>query len=124
MGMYTEFVCAFELRKDTPPLFIDTIEYMTGQSDSIMEISDHKLFECDRWKFMLKSDSYYFDGDTHSTIRKDQFGTWIVTIRCNLKNYDNEIDRFIYWVKPYMESKGFIGYKRYEEDKSPTLIYI
>jgi hypothetical protein len=124
MGMYTELVCAFELKENTPNQIINTLEYMTGQLDEIENIPSHELFKCERWRFMLQSDSYYFDGDTHSTIRKDLFGSWYVTIRCNLKNYDNEIEKFIDWIKPYSCSTGFIGYKRCEKAEEPDLIFI
>jgi hypothetical protein len=41
-----------------------------------------------------------------------------------LKNYNNEIDKFIDWLKPYLKNeKGtIIGWKWYEEDMSPTVI--
>lgn len=47
-----------------------------------------------------------------------------VNIRANLKNYDNEIDKFLHWLAPYIDTEGFIGYTRYEEYDDPTLIYI
>ncbi|RUS01125.1 hypothetical protein EFW58_01156 [Bacillus velezensis] len=50
-----------------------------------------------------------------------------MTIRCNLKNYDNEIENFIEWISPFIYKKDgnyFIGYKRYEEDKEPELIFV
>ncbi len=77
---------------------------------------------------MLQSDSYYFDGKTHSEIVNDTLvGGHYVTIRCNLKNYDNEIENFIEWISPFIYKKDenyFIGYKRYEEDKEPELIFV
>ncbi|MDO7204281.1 hypothetical protein Q5M85_09125 [Paraclostridium bifermentans] len=43
-----------------------------------------------------------------------------------MKNYDNEIDKFIDWIKPYVEGSWykFLGYKRNEENKEPKLIYL
>lgn len=124
MGMYTELVCAFELEENTPVQVVKTLEYMTGQLDEFNDIPDHDLFKSARWEYMLRCDSYYFAGDTHSTIRKDQFGSWYVTIRCNLKNYDNEIENFISWISLYTRDEGFIGYKWYEEARQPELIFI
>lgn len=88
MGMYTELVCAFELIKETPSHIIETLEFMSGQRDEHPdEPPDHKLFSGgSRWKWMLQSDSYYFDGKTHSEIVNDTLvGGRYVTIRCNLK---------------------------------------
>lgn len=132
MGMYTELVCAFELENDTPIEVINTIRYMTGQLDKIEKTPNHELFDTDRWSFMLRSDSYYFEGDTHSAIRLDDLykgnqshlNSYYVTIRCNLKNYNGEIEKFINWIKLYSTTKGFIGYKRYKEYEEPTLIFI
>ncbi|ARC67896.1 hypothetical protein P5637_07065 [Bacillus paralicheniformis] len=130
MGMYTELVCAFELLEETPSHIIETLEFMSGQRDEQPdELPDHKLFsEGSRWKWMLQSDSYYFDGKTHSEIVNDTLvGGCYVTIRCNLKNYDNEIENFIEWISPFIYKKDenyFIGYKRYEEDNEPELIFV
>lgn len=131
MGMYTELVCAFELKDDTPENVIKVLGAMcNGDTDLLDEndIPNHELFETQRWRFMLRSDSYYFDGDTNSTLRKDDIAGWIATIRCNLKNYKNEIEKFIDWIEKYIlyagEGEYFIGYSRYEEDKQPKLIYV
>ncbi|AWQ17081.1 MULTISPECIES: hypothetical protein [Bacillus] len=130
MGMYTELVCAFELIEETPSHIIETLEFMSGQRDEQPdELPDDKLFSGgSRWKWMLQSDSCYFDGKTHSEIVYDTLvGGCYVTIRCNLKNYDNEIENFIEWISPFIYKKDenyFIGYKRYEEDKEPELIFV
>ena len=70
-------------------------------------------------------DSYYFDGTTNSKIVFDDISKcYKVNIRANLKNYDDEIEKFLIWLAPYMDTLGFIGYTRYEEYDDPTLIYI
>lgn len=130
MGMYTELVCAFELKKDTPEKVIETLKYMLDYSDEDIKTPDHELFKTHRWEFMLRSDSYYFTGTTDSSMRKDDIAdSYIVNVRCNLKNYDDEIEKFLDWIKPYiskdyMEEREFIGYSRYEEAERPTLIYV
>lgn len=128
MGMYTELVCALELRENTPSEILDVIRYMLDETDELERTPDHKLFKTSRWEFMLRSDSYYFDGTSHSFLKQDNLTPdrpmYFLNIRCNLKNYDNEIDKFIDWISLYAETTGFIGYKRYEEDEEPTLIYI
>ncbi|WP_345806609.1 hypothetical protein [Bacillus pumilus] len=128
--MYTELVCAFELIEKTPSNIIETLEFMCGQRDVHPDdLPDHELLSDDtRWEWMLQSDSYYFDGKTYSKIEKDNIvGNCYVSIRCNLKNYGDEIEKFINWVSPYIRKdyeQYFIGYKRYEEDKEPTLIFV
>jgi len=131
--MYTELVCAFELKRDTPESVITILTYMCeGKGKELREfmtLPNHELFKTARWEYMLNSDSYYFDGRTNSIIRYDDISrSYFVTIRCNLKNYDSEIQKFIDWIKPYIYGAGrrdkFIGYYRCEENRDPTLIYI
>jgi hypothetical protein len=130
MGMYTELVFACELKKCTPKKIISVLEYMTGKNkEEPLILPEHDLFGETRWRFMLQSDSYYFDGDTHSTIRFDKISkSYYLTIRCNVKNYNDEIELFLKWIKPYVEViedyPEFKGYYMYEEEEKPNLIYI
>lgn len=128
MGMYTEFHYNIELpKKTTPKEVIKILKYMINNEKKIddIEIPEHKLFKTDRWTYMLRTDSYYFSADTKSTLRYDKIGEcYYLCIRCNLKNYDNEIEKFIDWINPYIgEYDDFLGFYRYEESNKPTLIY-
>jgi hypothetical protein len=131
MGMYTELVMAIELKNDTPHDVLSIVNYMCEGDEEIIndvEIPDHALFKTSRWDFMLRSDSYYFDGTTNSFLNVDYLypdkPSYYLNIRCNLKNYDDEIEKFIDWITLYSDTKGFIGYKRYETEEEPTLINI
>lgn len=124
MGMYTELVMACELKSNVPEDVIGTLKYMVGDSEYLATVPIHNLFETDRWKWMLRSNSYYFDGDTHSTFRYDDIAkAYYLTVRCNLKNYCDEIYEFLNWIVQYSYTDGFVGYSRYEEAENPTLIY-
>ena len=124
MGMYTELVMGCELKKDTPAEVIETLKYMLGDNEYLATVPVNKLFATDRWKVMLCCDSYYFDGDTHSTLRHDDINQgYHLTIRCNLKNYCGEIGKFLNWIYPYADTREFVGYYRYEECEVPTLVY-
>ena len=41
----------------------------------------------------------------------------------NLKNYSNEVNLFLDWIQPHIEAYGYIGWKMYEEDIAPTLLF-
>jgi hypothetical protein len=124
MGMYTELVMACGLQKNVPEEVIETLKYMIGDTVYLPTVPIHALFETDRWKHMLRSDSYYFDGDTNSTLNYDDISeAYQLTIRCNLKNYCDEIQHFLNWIYPNTYTRGFVGYYRYEESENPTLIY-
>lgn len=124
MGTYTEFHFNAELKSNVPQQVIDVLKYMLDNSLPKPELPDHPLFETARWNFMLLSDSYYFDADTHSTLRYDEISSaYYVCIRCNLKNYADEIEKFCDWIDPYLETEGFLGLQRYEECDDPVLLY-
>lgn len=124
MGMYTELHYNVELRKDVPAEVIATLNYMLDK-DSPEAKCDHPLFMTRRWPVMLRMDSYSFNADTHSTLRFDEIaGQYILCIRCNLKNYDNEIEKFVDWINPYVDAFAgdFLGFSRYEEFEDPEII--
>lgn len=124
MGMYTEINVCFDLLKDTPKDIVDILHCLVEGTDTPSILPEHKFFKCDRWDMVACCDSYYFDGSTNSKMVFDDISkTWKINIRANLKNYDSEIEEFLDWLEPYIETDGFIGYMRYEEWEDPTLIY-
>lgn len=124
MGMYTELVLGVELRAETPDNVIDILRYMISESDVKPELPSHELFETDRWPIMLTCDSYYFDGLPHAALEFDDIGeAYYLTVRSNFKNYGNEVEKFMDFIQPYLDTRGFLGYTIYEEDGDPTLIY-
>ena len=125
MGMYTELNVGVAFKKDTPNNVINIIKYMLNEDEFVYyELPDHPLFKTARWNFMLVSDSYYFDGQTDSSLHYDDISSqYYLNVRCNLKNYDGEIEKFMEFIQPYLDTRGFLGYTRYEEFDDPTLIY-
>lgn len=126
MGMYTELHYNTELKGDTPDEVIAILKYMVGDSEDEPPLIGHDLFKTDRWGFMLRCDSYYFDADTHTTLRYDDISKgYYLCVRCNLKNYDDEIALFVDWIRPYINKyEGeFLGFSRYEESETPELLY-
>ena len=134
--MYTEFHFNAELKWDTPKQVLDILAMMTNVKTIADPLPDplpaRDLFKCEDWRLMLLMDSSYFPADTHSTLRFDadddveHGGTWFLCIRCNLKNYEHQIEKFLDWIGPYVETGGVrecLGYYRYESDEDPTLIY-
>lgn len=125
IGMYTEFHFNATLA-DPPPRVVEMLQYMLAtEKGSRSDRPGHPLFKTTRWSWMLTSDSYYFSADTHSTLRWDDIGRdYRLCIRCNLKNYDGEIEQFIDWIMPYVaaEPGEFLGFYRHEEAEDPTLI--
>ena len=126
MGMYTELHFNSELKKDVPIQVIDVLKYMVKDRKKKPTLPEHSFFECERWTMLFVCDSYYFDADTHSTLRFDDISNaYYLCVRANLKNYGEEIRKFLDWITPYLEKyEGeFLGFYRYEESEQPTLIY-
>ena len=125
MGMYTELVLAAKIKNDAEA--IDILNYMLGNTEIEPKLPQHALFKTERWTFMLRTESAYFDGITHSELRREVYydneTVYFLTVRTNLKNYGSEIEHFLDWLNPYIETRGFLGYTRYEECADPTLIY-
>ncbi len=108
MGSYTELKVKIKLREDAP-FYVDTmIKGMITDDevcDDVLEHSQdsnqqaifaHELFRCARWKYMLIASNAneechysYLDRvlDTHS----------------EFKNYDQEVQKFAAWIKPYLD---------------------
>lgn len=125
MGMYTEINICFDLIENAPKDVVAILHYLIDRTTiPFIPLPEHDFFKCDRWDMIACSDSYYFDGSTNRKIVFDDISkTWKINIRANLKNYDSEIEKFLDWLEPYIDTKGFIGYTRYEESEDPTLIY-
>jgi hypothetical protein len=127
MGMYTEFHFNAKLIKDVDKNVLDILRYMLHEIEEAPDLPNHSLFSTKRWRLMLKCDSYYFSADTHSTLKKDDIsGSYFLCVRCNLKNYDGEIEKFVDWIMPNLnEADGsFLGFSRSEETEQPTLIFM
>jgi hypothetical protein len=125
MGMYTELVISTRIIDDSE--VINVLKLMTDLGVSeIEELPKHPLFETPRWRHMLRSASYYFVPTPSSLLEYDGIGeNWSFINRSDFKNYDNEINLFLDWLDPYIDSSAgeMIGYSRYEECDAPTIRY-
>lgn len=136
MGMYTKLNLILPLKKDlsvSNQLLIETLVSGT-YSDSYYSREnnhpDHPFFNKDNRKSgMFKSSSYYFTGTNNSEIKYDDLRehSMVVHIDCDFKNYNNEIEDFLDWIKQYINADyddlKFLGYSQYEECNKPKLYY-
>lgn len=113
--------------RTTPTEVVNVLRHMAGDTTETETIPTHPLFETERWQSLFRCDSYYFAAKTHSDVSFDPVtATWFVTVTSNLKNYDDEIGKFIDWIAPHLNSREgeFLGYSLYEEDEFPTLYFM
>lgn len=128
MGMYTELSLDLRLAEDVPPEVLDILRFMLegDPSDERPILPRHPLFGDTRWAFMLRCCSYYHTPVATMALHWDDITkAHFLVGRCDLKNYDNEINLFIDWLTPYIEAEEneFLGHQIYEEDERPTLLF-
>jgi hypothetical protein len=127
MGMYTELIFGARLKTYTPENVINALKYMIGETK---ERPIDFPFSTERADYLLRSGSYYFGvNQPVSSLRRDNpSGLWVLSTRSNIKNYDNDIETFLEWVKPYIESgsgsKDMYAIVIYEEQSEPTIYYL
>lgn len=136
MGMHTEVVVKINFaRKQIGDNNFNILDYMFNQNTKLMTddykpsdkitIPEHPFFKCQRWDCIGNMSSFYH--------HPDRVSSWVTThgnedsiylfARNDLKNYDDEIDKFFDWLNTldFMYSGEFIGYSLYEEDSTPTI---
>lgn len=135
MGDYTEFCFDAELVPlDKEHNIVDVLQSMTDYTlisltsshPKSFSIPDHNFFKCDRWRWLMLSDSAYFPHETTSKVFMSN-SRWHVSIHSNIKNYNNEIEKFLDWIMPYVDvdrrEDDCLGFYRHQYTREPTIIY-
>ena len=126
VGMYTEVMVKFSVNKEsTPKDVIDVLMFLFGDKEKPDALPDHPYFSCSRWDFVGDCVSFYHHPARIADVQQSDFSDEIyIFARNDLKNYEDEIEKFFDWVDPYVSSEAgqCIGYSWYEECEKPTLI--
>ena len=130
MGMYTRLNISCNI-KATKEYHLTVLDYMIGRTSQRPNayIQAHRyepLFKTPRWEWMLNSRSYCFEHESISYLNYDEIGKYYVFgCDCDLKNYDNEIECFLKWLAPALDSEGLVyaGYYHYEEDEPQFILF-
>lgn len=129
MGMYTQLYFNATLSKETPKEIIDTIQRMLDPNQS--DIQPENLPKGDRVSWMFRSGgSAYFGGISGlSSFKYDSlFKKWSLFGVFDIKDYDNEIESFLEWIKPHIEHgagrRQMYAMMMYEEQSEPTIYYL
>lgn len=127
MGMYTELIFGAKLKKDTPNEIIEALKYMIGETT---EKPANFPLPQGRCEGLFQGCSSYFA--INNPVTKMWLGDidkqWHINTRSNIKNYGNEIETFLEWIKPYIEGgsgcRDLYAITIYEEQDTPTLYYL
>jgi hypothetical protein len=130
MGMFTELVLSTNIKDNLSAVKI--LQYMCDNNsvDFLGPLPTHPLFSDEtRWRYMFQTNSYYHVPRSHASIEYDDIGEyWTLIVRCDFKNYEDEIDLFVDWIAPYIggheDGKHMIGYSRYEDAVEPNILYV
>ena len=120
MGMYTEIHVSGIVKAGTKAA--EVIVFLFGSSGKPTRLPDHPFFKCSRWDSIGASASCYLSpialkGVSNSPVYDDiRFHSV-----SNLKNYDNEIEKFFSWLRS--EKISHYGHSRYEESKGKVKTY-
>ncbi|MDV3612397.1 hypothetical protein CMU81_00955 [Elizabethkingia anophelis] len=98
MGMYTELIFGAALKSDTPKEVIETLQYMSGYTE---EKPEQYLWNEDL-RNPLQGGSSYFAIDKPVTKMYHDGYRWVLSSRSNIKNYNDEIETFLKWIKPFI----------------------
>ena len=126
MGDYTELNISVRIKVDDETKKL--LNYMTGKHTTLtvddISVPNHPLFSSPRWEYMLNCESAYFDHVADSALYGSFYSEdYYLNVRCDLKNYGDEIENFLDWIHQFTITRGFIGYMRFEREEEPTLIY-
>jgi hypothetical protein len=127
MGMYTELIFGAQLNKDTPVEVIESLKYMIGE---IKEKPNNFALPEGSFEWLFQGGSYYF------AINESVNKMWLdnidkcyhISTRSNIKNYGNEIEKFLEWIKPYIVggsgNREMYAITMYEDSDLPNIYYL
>lgn len=106
--MYTELILGCGLHESTPKEIINIIEWLFDGNNTNLPVP--KLCPPEfvstriRWMFSSKG-SYYFGASSgHRKLDFDAIReSYSINARCNIKNYEQEFETFLEWLKPFID---------------------
>lgn len=100
MGYYTCKMLCCALKKDTPENVINTIKALVNHepmpSDCVLNKDDFNIFN---YGLSGYTNSYFLP---HNSMRFDEFLGWRIFFNGESKDYDDEFEKFLEWLKPYI----------------------
>ncbi len=139
MSTYTEFKFTAQLSKDTHKEVIEILEKTITRGDigigenQLFKNEDvprptigHPFFDCPNWYGLFLCNNW---DDTRSSkfYQQNTNSSYTLEIHSEFKNYNDEINKFIAWITPYVlgrKKKQYVGFYKIETFDQPINIYI
>lgn len=132
MGSYTRFNCKIRLRHDTPPEVINILKMCTSKDENetfdicpVALFNTSDFFKC-RWWVSLFSSKNLDDSLGGSKFYQKSNNRWVLEIDTDFKDYDDEINKFLDWIKQYVAGrkvKTYIGWSKHESWEASRLYH-
>lgn len=126
--MYTELIFGATLKENTPTYVTQALDSVINDRTNIDLPDEVKQFS-DEYSLskLIWCSSYYFGSHVNkpSCVFDKTAERWCISFRANCKNYQGEIEKFIEFIKPYVEygsgPTNIFAIVQYEESDYPTL---
>lgn len=121
MGTYTELVLKCSIKDERPEIVHDVLNFLFNENQlHPTELPDHEFFKIKGWDAVGRTNSYY-----HCPRSLNFYDGKYLFSRSDFKNYQDEIDLFLDWLKPYLSSPPgkLIGWAFGDEMKEPVFLY-
>ena len=137
MSLYFEGYVAFDLSPNTPQDVIEILSYLCrGEDYDFDVIQDHEFFDGDYWRNFLKIENHscglpgmtWREFDKVIRFQKSGEDHYRHTLSFRRTMHD-DVEfyhlwwHFLYWISPYIETRGFVGFYRDTYSVHPTPIY-
>ena len=126
--MYTELIFGCKLSKSTPKVCLDALNHViNGKEDDTVSEEVQSFITKYSLDYLCWCSSYYFGVcESISKMWYDSISnSWRISIRSSIKNYNNEIERFLDYIKNYVErgsgDREIYAYVTYEKAEFPTI---
>lgn len=126
--MYTELIFGATLKEKTPTYATQALDWVINDNvDGKLSDEAKQFIEEYSLSKLIWCTSYYFGAHSNkpSCVFDKTANRWCISFRANCKNYKGEIEKFIEFIKPYVEYgsglTNIFAIVQYEEDDYPTL---
>lgn len=107
MGDYTDLEIRVKLRSDVPAEVLRLLEAANDPRydiETYRPLPDHELFSTSRWDWIVSAVGTSGEYAANGILVDGEDGRYVER-KCSLKNYDSDIEKFLDWLSPFVDSE-------------------
>ncbi len=124
--MYTELIFGASLKADTPESAVKTIQALIDDDMEAVRLNSGLVFS--RNPFNSGHGYFGLDRPVLAFWQSEYTKQWHLSTRSNLKNYEQDIELFLEWIKPLIDQgsgvRDMYAIVTYEECEEPAIYYL